>query len=333
MTAGADGDAIAEQAAHWLVLLGADDAFERMQAREGYAAWRAADPRHAAAAADMEALLDRLQGLRGTPGVGPNPARAALDAAHAHARAQRRTRRAGIALALAVLLGAPTWLALHTWPLDVLSADLRTGSGERHTVTLPDGSLLTLDSGSAVDVRFDGRRRAIALLEGDILVSVAKDPAHPFIVETEHGSMRALGTRFTVAHARQATTLAMLESSVAVRSRTGGADTVVRAGQQVRMSAAGVGPVEKIDAGSVDDAWRQRKVVANDRPLGDVLAQLARHRSGWLRFSEAELAGIRVSAVLPLDDTDGALRLLQANFPQLRVRRLTRWVVTVDLRP
>ncbi len=320
---------IEEQAAHWLVLIGGDDAAERAAARASFAAWKNEDSRHAAVAADMEAMLDQLQALRGDTNGQARPARAALDAAFSHDR-KRRNGRLAATLALALLLAGPAWLTLRSYPLDYLTADLRTATGERHTFTLRDGSRVMLASGSAVNVRFDGQHRTVELVQGDILVTVAKDPAHPFIVETTHGSMRALGTRFTVARADDATTLAMLESKVAAQAANGQAPKVVQAGEQVRITRDAVGGIEAIDARTVDYAWQHGQMVVNDRPLTDVLAQLARHRSGRLQFDAAALAGIRVNAVLPLDDTDKALQLLLDNFPQLRVRRFTRYWVVVD---
>ena len=64
---------------------------------------------------------------------------------------------------------------------------------------------------------------------------------------------------------------------------------------------------------------------------GGLLEQIARHHPGPVRFDRAALADIRVSGVLPLDDTAQTLRLLQRSFPQLRMRFLaSRWV-WVDL--
>ena len=73
--------------------------------------------------------------------------------------------------------------------------------------------------------------------------------------------------------------------------------------------------------------------MVDNRPLAEVLDQLARHHPGPMRFDREALAQIRVTGVLPLDDTAKALRLLQRNFPELRVRSVAgRWV-WIDLQP
>ncbi|NHZ94760.1 FecR family protein [Massilia sp. CCM 8734] len=326
-------DPLAARAAAWIVRLTGDDAAERARAHAGFAAWKAADPRHAAAAAGMERLLGQVDALRGHAGGSTRPARAALATVPA-GRARAKRARAGAAVALALTaLALPACLTLHAWPPAYLLADVRAGAGQWHSRTLPDGSRITLHGASAVNLHFDERRRTVELVQGDILVEVAKDPGRPFVLETPQGSIRALGTRFTVARREQVTVLSMLESRVAVRSVAGTqaeAEAIVGAGQRVAIDAAGVHAPEPIDPAAIDDAWRLRQLVVSDRPLGEVLEQLNRHRRGQIRYDPARLDGIRVSAVLPLDDTDRALRLLQASFPQLRVRTLTPWLVLVD---
>jgi transmembrane sensor len=334
--AGPDDEALAEQAAQWIVALTGDDEAECASAREGFEAWKQADPRHAAAARGMEQWLGRLQAARSGP-AGSRPARAALDAAgtparqRSDARPARRARRAGAALMLAAALALPAWMALQAWPPGYLMADMRTSTGQWQTRALADGTRITLASGSAVNLRYDERRRTVELVQGEILVDVARDASRPFVVETAQGSLRALGTRFVVDRQAGATVLSVLESRVAAQAAAGGQDsTTVEAGQRVRITDHGLGPVEPMDARGLSDAWRHHQLVVSDQPLAEVLDALARHRPGHIRYDSAQIRHLRVSAVLPLDNTDRALQLLLSSFPELRIRKLTPWLVLVD---
>ena len=315
-------DSAAEQAARWIVRLSADDPAERDTAQAGFAAWKAADPLHASAAAGMENLLRQLSAAREPAGGDHRPARAALAAI-----APKRLRQVAAASAVAVLLLTGT-LLIGERPAYLL-ADLRSPTGQWRTHTLADGSRLTLAGGSAVNVRFNAGERHVELVRGDILVDVAKDAQRPFIVDSKQAAIRALGTRFTVRSEDGATILSMLESKVLAQVPQHPA-VVVQAGQRTRITDDGVGTLQAIDAASVQDAWRARQLVVDDLPLAEVLDELARHRPGQLHYDRAQIAGIRVAAVLPLDDTDKALQLLIDNFPQLRIRMLTRYLVMVD---
>lgn len=334
-------DPVSQAAAEWIVMLTADDEAEREQARRDFLAWKRADPRHEAAAAGMEDLIARLQSVNGGAGGDGRPARAALRAAFPARRS--RARHLGTALALACALALPAGLWLQARPPAYLMADLRTDTGQWATHTLPDGSRITLDGGSAVNLRYGAGQRVVELVRGAILVDVARDASRPFLVETRDGSIRALGTRFEVDKALpDATVLSMLESRVVVRPGRapvradeghGPGSVQVGAGQRVRITPAGVGPVERVDAQGIADAWARHQLVVSDRPLAEVLDLLARQRRGYVRYDHGQIDGIRVSAVLPLDDPDRALRLLASSFPQLRMRTLTPYLVLVDAPP
>jgi len=318
----ATDDVLAEQAARWIVRLSDDDAAERKTAQHGFAAWKAADPRHAAAAAGMENILQQLSAVRGTTSGDVRPARTALAAA---VPKRQHTRRLAIASALALLVLGVTVSERPAY----LLADLRSPTGQWRTQTLADGSRLTLGSDSAVNVHFSAGERHLELVQGEILVEVAKDKNRPFIVDSKQAALRALGTRFTVRRLDDATILSMLESAVSAQVPQHPA-VKVHAGQRTRITRDGVGPLVSFDAASLQDAWSAHQLVVNDQPLTEVLDELARHRPGQLRYDRAQLANIRVAAVLPLDDTDKALQLLADNFPQLRIRMLTRYLVMVD---
>lgn len=344
---GFDADAseeerIAEQAAQWIVQLSADDEAARISAQRDFDAWKAADPRHAATAARVEGFIGRVQNLRGADGNRHQPARAALDATFTlqqkRSKQIRQVKRLGAAVAIALALGLPAWIAVKAFPPAYLAADMRTATGKWETRVLADGSSITLNSASAVNLHFDAARRTLELVQGEILVDVAKDPGRPFVVETAHGSVRALGTRFVVSREADATVLSMLESRVEVRTAQQDPDhpthpthpTIVTAGQRLRFTAEHIGAIEDIDARSIADAWKFHQLVVRNQSLPEVLDALDRYRPGAISYNREQIATINVSAVLPLDDTGRALQLLANSFPALRIRTLSPYLVRVD---
>lgn len=323
---------ILEQAAEWTVRLDGVHGAEQARMRADFEAWLARDPLHGAAAAEMRAVIGEVETLRLPAGGASGPARTALNAGFA--RSRRRTVRGALgALALACALALPAWLALEAYPAATLLADVGTATGEWRTERLGDGSRVTLGSGSAVDLHFDQQRRTLTLLRGDVLVDVAADATRPFVVETRHGSIRALGTRFVVLREDESTELTMLQHRVEVRSASAGTAVVVGEGERVRIGTDGVTALDRVIPREIDDAWRFHHLAVSNRPLVEVLEELDRYRPGRILFDREQLAGINMAVVLPLDDTDRALRLLAESLPALRVRTLTPYLVQVDLQP
>lgn len=336
---------IAGQAAQWIVQLSADDEAARLTAQRDFDAWKAADPRHADMAARLEGFIGRVQGLRGAGGKRHQPSRAALNATFTlqhqpgprtkpikQIKQIKQVKRIGAAVAIALALGLPAWVAIKAFPPAYLAAEMRTATGKWETRVLADGSSITLNSASAVNLHFDAARRTLELVQGEILVEVARDPARPFVVETAHGSVRALGTRFVVSREADATVLSMLESRVEVRTAQQDPNhpTVVAAGQRLRFTADNIGAIDDIDARSITDAWKFHQLVVRNQPLPEVLDALDRYRPGAISYNRAQIAAINVSAVLPLDDTGRALQLLANSFPALRFRTLSPYLVRVD---
>jgi len=215
-----------------------------------------------------------------------------------------------------------------------LLADFRTGTGEQRTVDLADGSRMLLNTRSAIDVAFDASRRLIRLHAGEVLIDTAKHrapsmaarDARPFLVETAHGTIHALGTRFIVRDDDVQTRVTVLEDSVEVHmADTAGDPFLLRAGEQLGFNRHTATPVRSADPAA--EAWTHGSLVVDDWRLGDVVAELARYHAGRL-VCDAAVADIRVSGAFPIHDTERALTVIMRTFP-VRVRSLTRYWVSV----
>lgn len=304
---------VLRQAAEWLVRL---DHQADSETEQHFRAWLATDPQHVAA-------MTRLQGH-----IAPfqqAPARAALR----RARQPGRSTLRGKCLALLVALGMAAAPGYQYAQHGYLLADHSTGSGEWGRQALADGSQLQLESSSAVNLHFDASQRRVQLLEGEILVDVARDAQRPFYVDTPQGSIRALGTRFIVERNGDATVVSMLESSTRIES--GGQTLTLNPGERVRFGPHGVGVVSKVDPAALQAAWNAQQLLASDEPLGDVLERVARHRQGLLIFDREALQALRVTVMLPGYDSDRALRLLAQTLP-IEVHSYSPWLTRVSLK-
>ena len=123
------------------------------------------------------------------------------------------------------------------------------------------------------------------------------------------------------------TQVAVSETAVQVSLPDGTAHQRLEAGQRMDYSARSLG---KISANDISvGAWQQGSIIAIDRPLGDLLAELSRYRSGVLRC-DPRIAQLKISGAFPVDDTDRALAALESGFA-LKVTRYTRYWVNVSV--
>lgn len=298
---------------------------------EDCAKWCDSHPAHALAYARMEAISERFKRASSAPSA------AALKAGLSGKSPKRRTAKLGLAIG-AIVLYAGAMLALVDslvggWSAAALLADFRTSAGERRAVDLEDGSRVTLNSRTVVDVDYSKQQRRIVLHEGEVLVDVAKDSARPFVVETSQGAARALGTRYLVrALDEQVTIVTVLESVVRACAPVAHDESCVdvHAGEQVKLMAGKLGAPLQVDA-QASAAWLEGSLLVDDRPLTEVLDELSRYRKGWLRYDAAALAGLRVSGVFPLNDTDRALAVIAETQPVMLTAQWP-WTVRVELR-
>jgi len=82
---------------------------------------------------------------------------------------------------------------------DVQWIEKRVEHGEIVSLLLPDGSHLYMNSGSRVTYpeRFEGKTRQI-FVDGEIYADIAKDPEHPFVINSGDVSVDVLGTTFNM---------------------------------------------------------------------------------------------------------------------------------------
>ncbi|WP_229726400.1 FecR domain-containing protein [Oxalicibacterium faecigallinarum] len=311
-----------QQAAEWLVELQSADVAD--ETRQRWQQWRDAHSDHAHAWQRIEAFGERLQGL-------------SSPLAHA-ALTQPKTagrRRAVKTLAIMLFAGSTTWLVGREAPIDQWTADRRTGVGERTRITLDDGTQLQLNAETAINIEYTETQRLVRLVRGELLVVTAPDPlvtrsgSRPFLIETAHGKMRALGTRFLVQQRddQQGHSLvAVYEGAVEVRPGHVETPRIVRDGQQTSFSQDRFEEIEEADDNAI--AWTDGMLVVRDMPLGAFLQALGPHRRGYLGC-DATVANLKVTGTYPLADTDKILDMLRKTLP-VDIRFVTRYWVKVE---
>lgn len=305
-------DALIDSATRWYVLLRSGEATAADWQR--YHHWRAADPRHDALCRQLETRLGVFQ-VPQAQGVSGKVLQQALDAPSSRRHVlQVALAGAGVAMG-AALLSKPMGLA-------DLTADVRTGTGERRTVTLADGSELLLNAQSAADIQFDPQRRLVRLREGELLARVASDRNRPFLIQTEQAQVRAYGNRFVLRERQGQGQVVALDGALEI-DRQSGERLQLAAGHEVHFDRAGFGPVQVSSAGAT--AWIDGFLQVRDRPLAEVIDALRPYHTGVLRL-DPSVAGLRVSGLYRLDNPQQILDTLARTLPIHITRRSGLWV-------
>lgn len=285
--------------------------------REEFSKWLASDEEHARAWRQLGMLDQRFS-------IASGPARAAL--LQSRQAIRQRVRKLGSGLAsIALICGLGLLVGERYVPIHYWLADQRTATGEQRTLKLADGTQINLNTHSAIDVRFDEKRRLIVLQDGEILVETGHNDARPFYVQTRDGRLRALGTRFIVKREDDATRLSVLQSAVAAQPEALPQEQVFKAGQQVLMRSDGLGPSLAVTPAT--DAWTRGMLVVDNARLGDVVEELSRYRPGYLGVDK-NVADLRITGSFPLHDTTLALNALLPTLP-VQITQHTPWWVTV----
>ncbi|WP_300756310.1 FecR family protein [Janthinobacterium sp.] len=311
----------AHDAAAWLVRLRSEDCSAHEQL--AWQAWRSSDPAHEAAWQRAELLCHSLGLLPPVAGM------RVLD------RPIRKTRRSTVKTLAALIAAGPLlWGADHLAGGPAWRADVHTARGEIRAMTLDDGTRIVLNTDTALDIAYGRQERLIDLRSGEIHIETAPDiasPPRPLLVQTEQGRIRAIGTRFSVRHDdalfQARTQVAVMQGAVEIRPKHGELATrVLKAGEQSSFTEYAISTTMPL-APHVD-AWSRGVLVADNTPLGVLLAEIARYRHGVLRCAP-ELASLPVSGTFQLKDTDKLLHLLQRSLP-IRLRQRTRLWITIE---
>ncbi|GFE84593.1 hypothetical protein GCM10011487_65930 [Steroidobacter agaridevorans] len=179
-----------------------------------------------------------------------------------------------LALAASVMLAviATLWVSMS-------GADrvITTASGSWEKQLLEDGTVVYAGPHTKLRFHFTDEMRGVTLVHGQALFEVARQPAWPFMVSTDVGTVRAVGTAFATSDLGDTVLVTVAEGKVAVTA------TAVREGvqpmvhaiadQQVVLSSTGVSTPVSVDA-ERELMWLRNWYEYEGERIGDIVAQL-----------------------------------------------------------
>jgi len=202
-----------------------------------------------------------------------------------------------------------------------------TTTGEQVTVTLPDNSILTLNTDSEVRVSFNNVKRAVYLDKGEALFDVRPDKQRPFDVVTRSGVVRVKGTVFNIFDDGVNTLVTVIEGKVGLdkkspdanklrpkRDTSFVADITLSANEQLPIELAeDVNVPQKVSAKSLV-SWKNKKLIYNEHSLENVLNDVNRYYDTKFIIGDDMIATRKVVGVITIDDFAKTLNTLEETF-------------------
>ena len=242
---------------------------------------------------------------------------------------------AAAAAAAAFVVLPLLWMGAHRaspLPEQVTLAHFETRHGERMTQRLADGSVLSLNTDSAVTIRYSRAGRLVEMQRGQVIFEVVHDANRPFRVIAGAAEVVDVGTTFDVYLRAESTLVTVVEGRVVVglapRSSDGShpgqlstgesgqvrthATRDVVAGQQLRVAEgqlpASASPVDT----ELETAWQRGQLVFEQQSLGEVVAQFNRYAATPIEIESPALAQRRISGAVATNDTESFVAFLRS---------------------
>jgi transmembrane sensor len=232
-------------------------------------------------------------------------------------------RRPRYAATVAAILVIGVGLAMLGAHLFAGHRTFETAVGGLATVPTEDGSVITLNTDTRIDVRMDAKARRIALQRGEAFFEVAKDGARPFVVEVGDHTVIAVGTKFSVRMVAGAVQVAVTEGKVRVESRRGVFEHSATLAAFPALSAGMTATVGRDEVSVAEEAtadieqmlsWRSGYVVLTNTPLVAAAAEFNRYNTRRLIIADPALEAITVGGNFRSNNVDGFVRLLERGF-------------------
>ena len=277
-------DLATDQAMSWLIELDGADPHQRAR----FDAWLAADPAHAEAFA-------KVQTLWGSDVVRKAASKVAKSSRPSTLR-RLFTKQLPRAMAALVLVGL---FNVSDLPLR-LKADHVTAAGERQRLELQDGSKVLLNTRSAFSSRLDHSQQVARLYQGEAFFEVPSANGMPLQVEAGPVRMSASSTAFGVRYLDGVARIDVQRGAVNVQGTPGNAAVRLAAGESLRVGADGVSLRESSHPGR-DLAWVQGRLIFDNTPISEVLAEVRRYFPGIIVSTHAQLDQVAVTGNYRLD--------------------------------
>ncbi|WP_260927520.1 FecR family protein [Novosphingobium sp. 9] len=269
----------------------------------GLQEWCASDARHAGALLRAQATLALFEPVAEPEHI-QEPAEEPMDVPARFSLRKRLALAGGTLAALAAC-------AVAVVTLHVPDEKYETQIGELRSVALSDGSSVSIDAKSRIDVAFDAGHRDVHLLAGKALFHATHNAARPFRVIVGNVTVTDLGTVFEVSDDASDGMVDVLVTQGSVRVDSPMGQLTLVTGQRARFAkVAGHGPAPRpvpVASAEIDRmlAWRDGRLELDGETLDSAVADINRHSRLQVHVASPALGRQSLYGSFRMDDAEG----------------------------
>lgn len=202
-------------------------------------------------------------------------------------------------------------------PIENSNYLVQTGKGQRANITLPDGTVVWLNSYTQLHYNANyGMTQRVVSLTGEAYFEVAKDKEKPFIVETKGMNVEALGTTFNVKAYQEDSRIIATLFSGSVRVSANGGNVILSPDENATFErSSGKLAVHKLENSSYAKMWRNNDLVFNGETLEEIAVLLNRMYNVQIIFKSERIKQYRFSGVICNNSLDNVIELISLTSP------------------
>jgi transmembrane sensor len=234
---------------------------------------------------------------------------------------RRRTRIRGLIRMFGMSAAASLFLFAGFVIWEGRKSSVNAGIGEKLEKTLPDGSLVILNSDSRIRYNHDiiSRPKREVWIKGEAFFKVSRTTdSKPFIVHTDHFDVEVTGTQFNLNSGPDSSSILLTEGSVTLHMPDG---------RSLKMDPGTYFSAKEAlqDSGNKNDAelvmvgkpqavlsWLSKNLVFEDASLREVAREIELLYKVKIQFGSSAAADRRITGILPNENLDILLRALEA---------------------
>lgn len=306
-------EAIRQAAVRWYMRMreAAPDAPERTT----FEVWLMTDRRHQAAYQMVESTMEDFSSTERLKALS-----SAMSQKQYFEQSARRKKLSKLGSGLAVMLlcvglGFFGRSQYAQWQALPLSTQVHTTSvAQLSKQTLADGSVITANANTTMEIVYYRHQRLIKLSRGEAIFEVTKDTQRPFVVETPQAKVTVLGTRFAVNQLSKKVRISVDHGRVQVERADGSEQTLILHNGEVAEIEQAAAP-HKVNRNAADSfSFISGRIVFDCADMFEVADTLSRYRNPPVHAAFA-VETPKVNAVLKISELERFISTLPQSVP------------------